>query len=65
MIIIEKIYVDNESLVICLIIIIYSKNYQQSYKNNLLKKVYKKSSNVNKKIKNSLIFADSHKQVHK
>jgi hypothetical protein len=31
----------------------------------VVKKVYKKSANVNKKIKNSLIFADSHKQVHK
>ena len=46
-------------------IIILFREFSTVLLKQFVKKVYKKSSNVNKKIKNSLIFADSHKQVHK
>ena len=41
-------------------IIIFFREFSTVLKKQFVQKVYKKSSNVNKKIQNSLIFADSH-----
>ena len=46
-------------------LIILFKEFSTVLLKQFVKKVYKKLSNVNKKIKNCLIFANSQKQVHK